>query len=120
MTRAVRVWAAETDTRRDFIRRVADQWGFAALVHALDADLAVHTAPPFNAFQAPLFAERDAGPRLTPKPAHCRCGEEVTTELTAWVTGNQTVIWLGPACWAKRSLGRAAAAAGEQLQIGET
>ncbi len=127
MSRAARVWAALSQERRGLIADFLHEMFNEDLADALDADAAEQqrlqaalTAPPFDAFQTPLFAEAAAGPRLTPRAGNCLCGREVTTELTAWVADDKTVLWLGPKCWRERSLRRAQAAAGEQLQIGET
>ncbi len=125
MSRAARVWAAYSAEQRTDVSVALDGLGLYALVVALDADLAEQqrltaalTAPPFQAF---LIPEADAGPRLAPpRTGQCQCGREVTTELFAWVNGDGSITWLGPGCWRERALRRAQAAAGEQLQIGET
>ncbi len=125
MSRAARVWAGLTESERaDLTLELAHlDWSWR-LRDALDADAAEHQrlqaaldAPPFDGFLFPVSA---AGPRLTPRTGSCRCGREVTTELTAWIADDTTVLWLGPKCWRERALRRARAAAGEQLQIGET
>jgi hypothetical protein len=121
MTRAVRVWAAEDEPRRDWVRRTADQWGFADLIAALDADLADHdrlkatpTAPPR---QDALIPASEAGPCLPATSSQCACGREVTTELYPWVGADGTVTWLGPGCWRDRALRRADERAGDQLEV---
>ena len=124
MTRAVRVWAALAPWERERVEQALVMVsGSGHLIAALDADLEEHhrlraalTGPPYQAF---LVDEHQAGPRRSATSGACEaCGKEVGTGLTAWITEDRTVLLLGPTCWRERSLGRAAARAGHQLELG--
>lgn len=119
MTRAVRVWAALGEDHRERIRWDALGERYRELTAALDADLAEHdrlalTAPPYQGF---LIPDHQTGPRTERQTGHCACGREVGTELFPWVNADNTVTWLGSACWRERALRRAEGAAGHQLEV---
>jgi hypothetical protein len=123
VTRAVRVWAALSESERaDFALETAHLGRAYELLRALDADLAEHqqledllTTSPFQGF---LIPEWQAGPR---RPAEkCDdCGEDVTTgRIPFYDYDRERTLHLGPGCWRDRMLARARGetVAGDQLQ----